>query len=192
MTIHYNFRSQPSQKQRAWERGLAVRPLALQYALWPKWLPLPQRDSKNQRAAPRFILGDDRRARALCPCLMIRGKAKLSSILKKTLDYSGKNDTISRQRLAPLNQTARMPRQTPTVAGATLDVSEKINLMATYREIQEFVKREHNRTVKTCHIAHVKSELGLPMRERATSRPRKYPCPDQYRPWIEEAMRSLT
>ena len=64
--------------------------------------------------------------------------------------------------------------------------------MPTYSEIQDFVKIRHQRVVKTCHIAHVKSELGLPMRERKSESARKYPCPEEYRPWIEEAFRSLS
>lgn len=63
--------------------------------------------------------------------------------------------------------------------------------MPTYREIQDFVKKRHQRVVKTCHIAHVKSELGLPMRERKSESPRKYPCPDQFRTWIKEAFSVL-
>jgi hypothetical protein len=65
-------------------------------------------------------------------------------------------------------------------------------VMPTYSEIQGFVKRRHHRVVKTCHIAHVKSELGLPMRERKNKNPRKHPCPDAYRLWIREAFRSLS
>lgn len=65
-------------------------------------------------------------------------------------------------------------------------------VMPTYSEIQAFIKERHRRVVKTCHIAHVKSDLGLPMRDRKSNSPRKYPCPDAYRGWIEEAFRVLS
>ena len=62
--------------------------------------------------------------------------------------------------------------------------------MPTYSEIQKYVKRRYRRVMKSCYIAHVKADIGLPMRiERR--HPRKYPCPDAYRPWIEEAFRVL-
>ena len=37
--------------------------------------------------------------------------------------------------------------------------------MATYTEIQEWVKQHYGFTPKTCWIAHVKSLSGLPMRK---------------------------
>jgi len=64
--------------------------------------------------------------------------------------------------------------------------------VSTYREIQDFVKQRYKRVVKTCHIAHVKSDLGFEMRPRVSNAPRKYPCPDAYRPWIEEAFLLLS
>ncbi|HXC02719.1 MAG TPA: hypothetical protein VNU49_08725 [Opitutaceae bacterium] len=63
--------------------------------------------------------------------------------------------------------------------------------MPTYREIQEFVRKRHQRTVKTCHIAHVKRDLGYQMRARRTKGRRKYPCPEEFRPWIKEAFKRL-
>ena len=36
--------------------------------------------------------------------------------------------------------------------------------MATYEEIQQFVKKRYRSTVKTCHIAHAKEILGLPVK----------------------------
>ena len=64
--------------------------------------------------------------------------------------------------------------------------------MPTYSAIQDFVRKRYGRVVKTCHIAHVKSQLGLPMRKRRSESPRKYPCPEVYRAWIEDAIRSLS
>lgn len=63
--------------------------------------------------------------------------------------------------------------------------------MATYKEIQLFVKRRYGFNPRTCWIAHVKEELGLPMREAHNRRgaQRKYPCPEDNRPAIEAALR---
>jgi len=66
--------------------------------------------------------------------------------------------------------------------------------MATYQEIQDDVRRQHGRTVKTCWIAHVKELNGLPLRKapnRAAENVRQVPCPSDMRPIIEESMRRL-
>jgi hypothetical protein len=64
--------------------------------------------------------------------------------------------------------------------------------VATYAQIQEYVKSRHGCTVKTCWIAHVKELNTLPVR-RAANRlspgRRANPCPPSKRPLIEEAMR---
>ena len=64
--------------------------------------------------------------------------------------------------------------------------------MATYKEIQEDIKKRHGRTVKTCWIAHVKELNGLNLR-KATNRlsvtKRKVPCPLEFRSLIEASMR---
>jgi len=65
------------------------------------------------------------------------------------------------------------------------------NKMPTYVEIQAFVKKTHHRYVKPCHIAHVKSDLRLPMHGQRGMELRKHPCPAEFRPWIEEAFRTL-
>ncbi len=66
--------------------------------------------------------------------------------------------------------------------------------MATYAEVRQLVKDTHERSVKTCWIAHVKEMNGLPLR-RAPNRQsldrRVEPCPDWARPMIEDAMRRL-
>jgi len=66
--------------------------------------------------------------------------------------------------------------------------------MATYREIQEFVKAKHGFSVKSCWIAHVKSDLGFPMRTSPRRRgpERMVPCPPEKRDVIIEAIRALS
>lgn len=64
--------------------------------------------------------------------------------------------------------------------------------MATYKQIQEDVRGKHGRTVKTCWIADVKAQHGLPMRvapNRHSPDTRVHPCPVEVRPLIEESMR---
>jgi hypothetical protein len=63
--------------------------------------------------------------------------------------------------------------------------------MATYAQIQEYVRQRHGCTVKTCWIAHVKELNGLQPRlahNRASLHARQEPCPPSKRPLIEEAM----
>jgi len=64
--------------------------------------------------------------------------------------------------------------------------------MATYREIQAWVKRHNDFVPKTCWIAHVLSDHNLTTR-RASNRinavARKYPCPDDKRAAIEAALK---
>jgi len=64
--------------------------------------------------------------------------------------------------------------------------------MATYKEIQDDIRRQHKRTVKPCWIAHVKELNGLPMRQapnRHAFTHRANPCPNNVRPLIEASMR---
>jgi len=66
--------------------------------------------------------------------------------------------------------------------------------MATYKQIQNDVKKKHGRSVKTCWIAHVKELNGLRPRlapNRISSRKRENPCPDWAKPLIEDSMRRL-
>lgn len=66
--------------------------------------------------------------------------------------------------------------------------------MATYREIAELARTLAGRSVKTCWIAHVKSDLGMVERtapNRVDPQKRVHPCPDHIRPAILEAMRRL-
>ena len=58
----------------------------------------------------------------------------------------------------------------------------------TYKEIQDFIKNKHNKTVKTCWIAHAKEIYGLPLKPSPRrNKPRVYPCPDWALPLIKEA-----
>jgi hypothetical protein len=55
--------------------------------------------------------------------------------------------------------------------------------MATYRQIQEHVRAQAGWLPKTCWIAHVESDLGLPVRDawnRANAE-RQVPCPSDKR-----------
>jgi hypothetical protein len=66
--------------------------------------------------------------------------------------------------------------------------------MATYKEVQDDIKRKYGRSVKTCWIAHVKELNGLTLRmavNRLSPHERKYPCPEEMRPLIEVSMRRL-
>jgi len=66
--------------------------------------------------------------------------------------------------------------------------------MATYKDIQEDIKKRHGRSVKTCWIAHVKELNGLKPKvshNRISTNSRKVPCPETFRPIIEDTMRRL-
>ena len=65
--------------------------------------------------------------------------------------------------------------------------------MATYKEIQSFVKRRYGFNPKTCWIAHVKEEMGLPLKKAPNRQreQRKYPCPEEKKSAIEEALRNF-
>lgn len=62
--------------------------------------------------------------------------------------------------------------------------------MATYKEIQEYVKSEYGYSVKTCWIAHMKETCGLPRRNaynRYYPTKRVYPCPEDKEDAIKSA-----
>ena len=63
--------------------------------------------------------------------------------------------------------------------------------MATYAQIQEWVKINEGFTVKTCWIAHMKELCGLNPRRAPTRQGKKrvYPCPDDKKPAIKKAFR---
>lgn len=64
--------------------------------------------------------------------------------------------------------------------------------MATYKQIQEWVRKNYGFTVKTCWIAHVKEICGLEPRKapnRRNKNKRENPCPpDKIEP-IKQAFR---
>lgn len=63
--------------------------------------------------------------------------------------------------------------------------------MATYKEIQQRVRSQAGFQPKTCWIAHVKSDLGLPARDawNCVRSERQVPCPPDKRPPIVAALR---
>jgi hypothetical protein len=66
--------------------------------------------------------------------------------------------------------------------------------MATYQQIQDDVRKNYGRVIKTCWIAHVKELNGLSMRRapnRHSLQERVYPCPEDIRPLIEASLRKF-
>ena len=66
--------------------------------------------------------------------------------------------------------------------------------MATYSQIQDHVRILGGRGVKTCWIAHVKSDYGLAKGQapnRHDPKARVHPCPPEKRAVIEQALREL-
>lgn len=64
--------------------------------------------------------------------------------------------------------------------------------MATYKEIQVYVREKYGFVPETCWIAHVKELCGLKMRpahNRMSRTRRKRPCPAHRSPPIIEALR---
>ncbi|MFD3157953.1 hypothetical protein ACFIJ5_13945 [Haloimpatiens sp. FM7330] len=64
--------------------------------------------------------------------------------------------------------------------------------MATYKQIQEYIKATYGFTVKTCWIAHMKEVCGLKRKDspnRKDPNKRVYPCPENKKKFIREAFR---
>ena len=64
--------------------------------------------------------------------------------------------------------------------------------MATYKQIQDYVKKHYGFMPKSCWIAHVKEMSGLQPRvshRRYDSKIRQVPCPPEKVKPIQEAMR---
>ena len=64
--------------------------------------------------------------------------------------------------------------------------------MATYKEIQEYVKNKYKVTIKTCWIADIKEKNNLITRNapnRISQNKRMYPCPVKHKVKIEEAFK---
>jgi hypothetical protein len=64
-------------------------------------------------------------------------------------------------------------------------------MMATYKQIQTWVKQNYGFIPKTCWIADVKHQAGLPMREAPNRQGpgRVYPCPPEKVEPIRSALR---
>lgn len=63
--------------------------------------------------------------------------------------------------------------------------------MPTYPAIQATIVSAGGRSVKTCWIAHVKEQCGIPMGPSRRTGPRKHPCPPSAFPRIISAFRTL-
>ena len=64
--------------------------------------------------------------------------------------------------------------------------------MASYKEIQEYIKKKHGYVAKTCWIAHIKSEFGISTRvavNRKDFEKRVYPCPKDKQQDIVDALK---
>lgn len=73
-----------------------------------------------------------------------------------------------------------------------MEFIKKASRMATYSQIQEYVKMQYHCAVKTCWIAHVKELNGMKPRvahNRISAQERKFPCPDEKRIMIENALK---
>lgn len=65
-------------------------------------------------------------------------------------------------------------------------------LMATYKQIQNYVQEHYSIKIQTCWIAHIKEKLGLPIRKapnRIDNNKRVKPCPSNYERFIEQAFK---
>lgn len=61
--------------------------------------------------------------------------------------------------------------------------------MATYKQIQDYIKEKHGYSAKSCWIAHCKEIYGLQPKKssrRIDPQSRKYPCPEEKRDHIKE------
>lgn len=64
--------------------------------------------------------------------------------------------------------------------------------MATYKEIQTYVKETYGTTIKTCWIADMKEKCGLPKKiapNRISTYSKVYPCPEDKAELIKEAFK---
>ena len=64
----------------------------------------------------------------------------------------------------------------------------------TYKNIQVIVKNRHGFVPKSCWIAHILSDYGKTTRQspnRIDINKRKYPCPDNKRPFIEKLLKEV-
>jgi len=64
--------------------------------------------------------------------------------------------------------------------------------MATYKQIEEYIKNKHGFVVKGCWIAHMKEICGLPVKiahNRQSITERKVPCPPEKMKIIKDTFR---
>lgn len=64
--------------------------------------------------------------------------------------------------------------------------------MATYKEIQDYIREKHGYTAQTCWIAHTKDLVGLQTRSapnRIDPNKRVKPCPEDKINDIKEALK---
>ncbi len=62
--------------------------------------------------------------------------------------------------------------------------------MATYKQIQDYIREKYNFTAKTCWIAHMKELHNLPLAKahnRLSADKRTQPCPESKQVVITEA-----
>ena len=60
--------------------------------------------------------------------------------------------------------------------------------MTSYLEIKEYVKKNHNKNIKSGWIAHAKEIYGIPIKQAGNRKgDRKWPCPKKNLPLIKEA-----
>ena len=65
-------------------------------------------------------------------------------------------------------------------------------ILATYKEIQAYVKTNYGFTPKTCWIPHIKEVCGIPVKNapnRILPDRREKPCPLEKQKYIEQAFR---
>ncbi len=64
--------------------------------------------------------------------------------------------------------------------------------MATYQEIQKYIKENYGYVAKSCWIAHMKEKCGFKPNmspNRLSSLSRKYPCPEEKQEHIKVSFR---
>jgi len=67
-----------------------------------------------------------------------------------------------------------------------------VDTMATYKQIQEYIKEKYNCTVKTCWISDIKEQCGLNPRiayNRYDDVIRLHPCPERHKKKIMDTFR---
>lgn len=67
----------------------------------------------------------------------------------------------------------------------------RLKKMATYKEIQNYIKEKYKFVVQTCWIADIKNGFGLITRKAPNKKgsQRLYPCPQNKKSYIIEALR---